>query len=277
MTLGERIYQLRTEKNLSQGTLADMLNVSRQSISKWETDSSIPDLDKLVKLGDIFSVTLDELILGKKPDSSHDNTQTMSHDRKQASGLPPRKMAGTILLCMGFLVTLVLLEAGEWALIYASPFVLCGIVCFLFRKNAGLWCAWTAFLVINAFLYYATTFNGVITLHRLLFGWKRNAAWSFILLWVKFICTIFLIAITTVRFGKLKANLTRKRLYLLVVGWVLFIIASIFIHLVVYSLSSLLWGIYFKVIYLGRFVLITVLSVQTLRYIRCKRPQIEQQ
>ena len=58
MSLGERICKLRTEKNLSQGDLADALEVSRQSISKWETNGSVPDLDKLVKLSELFDISL---------------------------------------------------------------------------------------------------------------------------------------------------------------------------------------------------------------------------
>ena len=50
MTLGQNIARLRTQKNLSQGDLADALEVSRQSVSKWETDASIPELDKLLRL-----------------------------------------------------------------------------------------------------------------------------------------------------------------------------------------------------------------------------------
>lgn len=61
MSLGERIYNLRTEKNMSQEELAEHLNVSRQSVSKWETDSAIPELEKLIKICDIFETSLDEL------------------------------------------------------------------------------------------------------------------------------------------------------------------------------------------------------------------------
>ena len=61
MTLGENIVRLRTQKNWSQGDLADALDISRQSVSKWETDASIPELDKLLKLSELFGVTLDEL------------------------------------------------------------------------------------------------------------------------------------------------------------------------------------------------------------------------
>ncbi len=62
MNIGSTIYKLRTAKNLSQEELAERLDVSRQSVSKWETDASVPDLDKLVKLSEIFGVTLDELV-----------------------------------------------------------------------------------------------------------------------------------------------------------------------------------------------------------------------
>ena len=69
MRLGERIYRLRTEKGMSQGDLAEALSVSRQSVSKWETDGATPDLDKLIKLSQLFGVTLDELVLDKQPDT----------------------------------------------------------------------------------------------------------------------------------------------------------------------------------------------------------------
>lgn len=66
MSLGERIYKLRTEKELSQGDLAEALEVSRQSISKWETNGSVPELDKLVKLSEVFGISLDALVTGEE-------------------------------------------------------------------------------------------------------------------------------------------------------------------------------------------------------------------
>ncbi len=59
MTLGDKIYQLRTQAGLSQEELAEKTGVSRQSVSKWETDASIPELDKLIQLAKIFEITLD--------------------------------------------------------------------------------------------------------------------------------------------------------------------------------------------------------------------------
>jgi len=67
MNLGESIYRLRTERNMSQGDLADALDVSRQSVSKWENNMAVPDLDKLVKMSELFGITLDELVTGRAP------------------------------------------------------------------------------------------------------------------------------------------------------------------------------------------------------------------
>ena len=64
MNLGENIYRLRSEHNMSQGDLADALEVSRQSVSKWENNSAVPELDKLVKMAHIFGITLDEMVTG---------------------------------------------------------------------------------------------------------------------------------------------------------------------------------------------------------------------
>ena len=67
MTLGQRLASLRNQKGWSQDELAAALGVSRQSVSKWETDASIPDLDRLVKLSGLYGITLDELVKGEPP------------------------------------------------------------------------------------------------------------------------------------------------------------------------------------------------------------------
>ena len=66
MTLGEKIYNLRTEKGFSQEALGEMMGVSRQSVSKWETDQSLPELDKIVAISDLFEVSTDYLLKEKE-------------------------------------------------------------------------------------------------------------------------------------------------------------------------------------------------------------------
>lgn len=65
--LGERLFELRKAKNLTQDDVAEKLNVSRQTVSKWETDQSTPDFDKIVPLCELFEIGVDELLTGKKP------------------------------------------------------------------------------------------------------------------------------------------------------------------------------------------------------------------
>ena len=63
--LGARLQALRRQANLSQQELAERLHVSRQSISKWELGTAKPDLDNMIRLSELFGVSLDELVLGK--------------------------------------------------------------------------------------------------------------------------------------------------------------------------------------------------------------------
>ena len=65
MNVGEKISQLRKKMGLSQEELAEKLNVTRQTISKWETNQSSPDFEKIVPLCDLFEITTDELLRGK--------------------------------------------------------------------------------------------------------------------------------------------------------------------------------------------------------------------
>ena len=74
MNLSENIYRYRSSKNWSQSELAEALDVSRQSISKWENGTSVPELDKLIKMKDLFGITIDELVFGAPEDTRGDDT-----------------------------------------------------------------------------------------------------------------------------------------------------------------------------------------------------------
>ena len=67
MSIGDRITELRTQKNLSQGELASALSVSRQAISKWENDQSSPDTVHLIQLADLLDTEVAYLATGVKP------------------------------------------------------------------------------------------------------------------------------------------------------------------------------------------------------------------
>ena len=66
MEFNNKLYELRKQKGFSQEELANRLNVSRQTISKWEVGESSPDMEKLVAISDLFEVSLDELVKGEE-------------------------------------------------------------------------------------------------------------------------------------------------------------------------------------------------------------------
>ena len=77
MTLGEKIYRLRTDRNLTQEQLAEKLGVTRQSISKWEGDLVKPEIEKLKAMAKLFEVSLDDLISDEASDDK-DKEKTMA-------------------------------------------------------------------------------------------------------------------------------------------------------------------------------------------------------
>ena len=152
MTLGERICQYRVQRRLSQQEVAEKLEVSRQSVSKWETDGAVPELDKLVKLCELFEVSLDELVRGERPkeaettktsDKGKETVLTLHMTQARPERSNAQVAAGAVLLAVALLACRgVMLIPGLHALtrIIFLPLLVCGIVCLTVRKNAGLAC-----------------------------------------------------------------------------------------------------------------------------------------
>ena len=226
MNLGETIYRLRTEKQLSQGELAEMLEVSRQSISKWENNSAVPELEKLLRLSEIFEVSLDELVKGeeKTKDVPPPEVKTEVVYEKPA-GFPPRKIAGTILLCMGFLVTILLMVAGGGlaGLIFASPFLVCGIICFAFKKNVGLWCAWAVYVLFDIYMSYATGISRANVLHTLQWTHHMNYL-RLAFAWILVISLLFMMAVTVIRLGKVPVVNEQKTRKQMLISWIVVVV-----------------------------------------------------
>ena len=160
MTLGQNICRLRTERGLSQGDLADALDVSRQSISKWETDASIPELEKLLRLSELFHITLDELVKGPdgsveapppapEPPAAEAPAQDPEAELLRTLDRGVNRTVGWVLLGFGALLTLLLAMLGDGlaGLLLASPLFLCGVICLTAKRRTGLWCAWACGLL----------------------------------------------------------------------------------------------------------------------------------
>lgn len=159
MTLGQKIFELRNKQKMSQGDLAEKLNVSRQSISKWETDASVPELDKLIMLSDLFNITMDDLVrdelLEKSAYEEKESTEKRSSEtvviNKQMS---TQKIIGFILLGAGIICLPMLYLIGPGALIFSAAFIFFSLICFFIKKYAGLIIAWI--LTIAALIFFPT-------------------------------------------------------------------------------------------------------------------------
>lgn len=168
MSLGQTICRLRSQKGLSQSQLADQLRVSRQSVSKWETDASAPDLENLVKLHELFGVTMDQLILGE-----------VATERSVPAPVYPQAMSARILVCLLlfgigiFALVLCTLQGDPAAgLVLAVPFWVPALICVCAKKRWALWCGWSL---------YGTLYLAAVMFTRLS---SSLFFWNFIIRWI---------------------------------------------------------------------------------------------
>ena len=176
MTLGERICQYRVRRRLSQQEVAEKLEVSRQSVSKWETDGAVPELDKLVKLCELFEVSLDELVKGEKPqgldaeepeasEKGQENVFTLQMTQARPERSNAQVAAGAVLLAVGLIGFFSALVLPWEVLCLAVPLVICGILCLTMRENAGLACVVVVLLTV-ALLVLVPLLRSVFSLIR---------------------------------------------------------------------------------------------------------------
>ena len=135
MTLGERIAYYRGKLGLSQGELAEQLGVSRQAVSKWETDAGLPDLERLIALSRLYHITLDEL--GKE--ETAEAPEEIPVDAVIAKPAAPngQKTIGYILLGVGLLCAVLALFLNWALLIPAGYLLICAVLCLTLRRYAG--------------------------------------------------------------------------------------------------------------------------------------------
>ena len=148
MSLGSNIYDLRAKADLSQEELAAKLGVSRQSVSKWETDASVPDVDKLIQLSKVFEVTLDELVNGEAPPQQQadipiqEATKVENIVAVKSPQLRTRKIVGAVLIGVSLLAAFLSLifpnDLIGIVLYFSLYFLLCGLLCLSVKKRLFL-------------------------------------------------------------------------------------------------------------------------------------------
>ena len=124
MSVSKQLIHLRSVKGISQEELASLMSVTRQAVSKWETDQTLPDSEKIIRLSEIFGVSTDYLLKGKETDpmdiySQHDskagndmsaevteildNVHQMSKAKRYLIG------AGVLILIIAFIIGIIFL------------------------------------------------------------------------------------------------------------------------------------------------------------------------
>lgn len=84
MDLGNKLLELRKKKGISQEEAADILGVSRQTVSKWETGLSTPEFDKIKSIADLYEVSINELVTGIKEEAKENKLLMAKHRTKSA-------------------------------------------------------------------------------------------------------------------------------------------------------------------------------------------------
>ena len=92
MSFRDNLQHLRDTRNMTQSELAMLVGVSRQSVAKWEAEKSYPEMDKLLKLCDLFECTLDDLVrgdlTGRAPDPTRGRCRRASRCSSRDSAWP---------------------------------------------------------------------------------------------------------------------------------------------------------------------------------------------
>ena len=138
MTIGNRIVSLRKAQQISQEDLADKIGVSRQSVSKWETDACAPDAYNLIALANIFNTSVEYIITGTT--SEDEKTQTNkenkeSTENKKLVEITNLSILGFILLAGGFIMAFIGMFLHEIWCIIGVYIATTGIILALVRKK----------------------------------------------------------------------------------------------------------------------------------------------
>ena len=110
MDISERLQELRKKEGYSQEQVAEMLGLSRQAISKWESGQGKPEIDNIIKLTEIYHVSADYILLGtEKVSVPAPEKKKLSHEYKKAIGIIAI-IAATAIITVLFITALGLLS-----------------------------------------------------------------------------------------------------------------------------------------------------------------------
>lgn len=237
MPLSENIYRLRSGLGLSQSELAERLDVSRQSVSKWELGSSTPELDKLIAMSELFGVTLDALVHGEEPEPPK-----ACPGKIAVRDVPIKRfIVGCLLFAGGVILFLMLfftsvgrshlLDVIIVSTVYALPLLAPGLACMLAREHVGFAITAAAYAPLIILVEYPTSVSVgdlIATLNGVPYANEFRA-----LIFLAFIAAdaaVIAVGIRSFRFARIEPN-------------VLHIVLALLMLAAVLIPTSVLWGI----------------------------------
>lgn len=180
-------------------------------------------------------------------------------------------------MCFGLLVWLLMMVLWQISgfllgMVCAAPLLACAMLCFVCRRNAGLWCAWAAFFSVDALMQYIGTGWRLVFLTG---RWEPsiyeyNPAQKLAAAWTLLGFIVLLIFMTVIRLREKPFQPTRDHLYYLMAGWALFAVISI-----PFPANGADWGRTVPGMILDwlRMGVLAAVLTYTVRYIRTKRAQ----
>ena len=219
MTFGDKLTKLRKQKNLTQEQLADMLGVSRQSVSKWESDTAYPETDKLISLAKLFKCSTDYLL-------KDECANTAEKYSKKENILSHQKIIGYILLAVSLIAGILILLLAEdeesllLSLIISATIFSCSLVCLFVKQNAGYWCAWAGFA---PFIILSPHIVSMTFLARIDFA---------------VLCFYIIMFFIARKIFNIKLITTRKKSRLVILGWVLFVIINLCLYMAPFFITE---------------------------------------
>ncbi len=197
--LGEQIYFYRRKCGLSQLDIAEKLEVSRQSVSKWENGAATPELEKVVKLAELFEISINEF-LGMDTASEKEPKAINSADsqivitikkpsfrrrtKDTHAKLSPKKIMGLGILIIGILFLLIMNlffwhNDGFSTFLWGILFLSCAAIFFFESKHCILFCTWASWIWTYSFFcigqntpFRAITITIVLVAVTLFYFWK---------------------------------------------------------------------------------------------------------
>lgn len=201
MNIADRIQNLRKNRGISQEELADKIGVSRQAVSKWESEQSSPDIEKIILLSDYFDVTTDYILKGIEPIA---DVSERKADARIYSAV------GTVFNFIGIVIAIMIWKEEQTSISVALGLIIMAIGCMSFtigqfvgeNKNKAAVIFWIVNIWFLSIIPISCAFNAIQGISGG-YWWTftptpqlGNSIGAYILCWISYfvICVIFDIA-----------------------------------------------------------------------------------